>query len=144
MMSSPVPVNHSNNLPQVPFWGSFSNFYADPWLPFRQMEAETFRLDMKEDHDNYIIEADLPGVRKRDISLSLACGYLTISVDRKEDDEDEKKTLYKERRHTHMERSIFLAGATESGAKAKLQSGELVITIPKQHKGTSKQAIAIE
>lgn len=143
-MSDPVPVTRSGNLPQAPFGGVFGNFHSAPWFPFQQMETGTFRLDMKEDHDNYIIEADLPGVKKRDISLLLACGYLTISVACKEDNEDDKKTLYKERRHIRMERSIFLAGATESGARARLQNGELIITIPKQHKGTARQAIAIE
>lgn len=143
-MSNTVPARHQGGLPQAPYWAAPANFFSDPWFPFGQLEAETFKLDMKEDEDSYIIEADLPGVKKKDVGLSLACGYLTISVDRKEVAEDDKKTLHKERRYSHMERSIFLADATENGARAKLQNGELTITIPKQRKGTSKQAIAIE
>lgn len=135
-MSKLVPFNKETQIRQTPFSNMLEDFFTEPWYSFRLSELDAFKLDVKEDEKQYTIEAEAPGARKEDITLSLENGRLTISVAGKEDvKDDKKKTVHKERRYTYMERSIYLADAKETGAKAKLENGELVITVPKRSTG---------
>lgn len=144
MASKLVPFNKAAQTPQAAFGNMLEDFFADPWFPFRQPELETFKLDVKEDDKAYTVEAEVPGVKKKDITLDLESGRLTIGIAAKEEsDKDDKKVVHKERRYSYMERSIYLADAADSGAEAKLDNGELVVTVPKMHPGAPKQAIEI-
>lgn len=140
-----VPFNKGDQLAQTPFGNMLEDFFADPWFSFRQPELETFKMDVKEDDKCYTIEAEVPGAKKKDISINLQSGRLTIGVEGKEvTDSDKKKLVHKERRYSYMERSVYLADAAESGCEAKLDNGELVVTVPKKHAGDAQQKIEIK
>lgn len=133
-------------MPQGLFGNMLEDFVSDSWMPsFRMPETETFKPDIKEDGGSYTVEAEVPGVRKEDIALDLDGGRLTIGVAGRESvEEDKKKPVHKERRFTCMERSIYLADAAETGAKARLEHGELIVTVPKQRTGGSGRKIEIQ
>lgn len=143
-MSSNLPVKHSSQTPAT-FDTMLESFFTNPWFPFRQQDFKAFKMDVKEDDNAYTVDAEMPGVKKKDISLNIDSGYLTISVEGKENpDGDKKKVLHQERMYTYMERTVYLADADEAGATAKLDNGELIITVPKKHQGETSQKIDIQ
>jgi len=107
-------------------------------LPFskRNLITHSFKIDVKETSNEYLIEAELPGVQKEEINLSLNDdGKLTIAVDREEnvDETDEDNNyIHKERHYSSMERSLYLADANPEGeVQARLEDGLLNIRVPK-------------
>jgi HSP20 family protein len=121
------------------------DFFNDTWSPRRSLMYDTFKLDVQENDKEYCIEAELPGVKKEEINLELNEGRLTISINREESiDEEKKNYIHKERRFSSMQRSIYLADAKGDGVKAKLEEGVLNITVPKQEKLDSTVKINIE
>lgn len=98
--------------------------------------SDSFRVDVSETASQYVVEAELPAVKKQEIALNLDEGRLSISVNRKEETEqtdDKKAYLHKERRYTSMQRAIFLEDAVSETdqVEAKLEDGLLEITVPK-------------
>ena len=87
------------------------------------------------DTDNeYIIEADLPGVQKEDISLNIEDNSLVISVDHNEENaKEEKNYLHKERSSISMKRRIMLKDVKYDEISAKLENGVLIVIVPKDN-----------
>lgn len=128
------------------FQNMLDDFFAEDWSRPRSLMKDTFKIDVKEDEKEYMVEAELPGITKEDVNLSIEDGRLCISVNKEEvkEDKDEKNYIHRERRYTSMQRNVFLAEAADEGIKAKLEDGVLIITVPKKvHKDKSK-AIEIE
>ena len=79
----------------------------------------TMNVDVHEEENEYVLEADLPGIDKKDINLEVKDGVLTISADVNNEKKEEKKNyVYSERRCGHVERSFNLDGIDENGIKA--------------------------
>jgi len=116
------------------FYNLIDDFFSNTWMPMRSMMRDTFRLDIQENEREYCIEAELPGVKKEEINLELKDdGRLTISVEREESLEEEKKNyVHRERRYSSMQRSIYLRDAKTEGVKAHLKDGILRIIVPKE------------
>lgn len=143
-MSKLISFNHKSNDPVPAFSNMLDDFFGDPWFSQKMPEMQTFRLDVKEDDVAYTIEAEVPGAKKKDITLDFSEGRLTIGVEAKEIPEGEKhKFLHRERRYSYMQRSIYLADADAQGAQAKLEHGELIIRVPKRS-GLQSSKIEIE
>ena len=51
------------------------------------------RVDIREEDDRYIMEADLPGFRKEDIGIQLVDNIITISAEHNEDIEEKEKAI---------------------------------------------------
>jgi HSP20 family protein len=125
----------------------FEDFYnvLDDFFTPRSLERSTFKLDVQEDEKQYTIEAEMPGVKKDEISLNLEEGRLNISVKHEENTEDAQKNyLHRERRVSSMSRAIYLADAKADDIKAKLDDGVLTISVLKQDKRISSKSIEIE
>jgi HSP20 family protein len=91
------------------------------------------RIDLHEDEKSLEIVAELPGMEKRDVDISITEGFLTIrgekKLDRKEEDEG---YVLRERTFGRLERVVPLPdGLDVDSAKAKFKNGVLRITIPK-------------
>ncbi|MBS5825295.1 MAG: Hsp20 family protein, partial [Clostridium argentinense] len=63
-----------------------NQFFDDDFL--ERFNTNSFSVDLKEDEKSYVIEADLPGIKKEDICVEYNNGYLTISAKRDELIED--------------------------------------------------------
>lgn len=89
--------------------------------------------DIKENAKSYILEIDMPGFAKKDITLSFDDGYLTISAkqDCSEKDENKHNYLRRERCVGSCKRSFYIGEVDASEINAKLENGILNITIPK-------------
>lgn len=107
--------------------------------------------DISESEDSYQIEMDLPGFSKEDIRAELNNGYLIVRASRhaeKEEHDEERKYITKERYTGHYQRSFFVGHTiTEDDIKARFRDGLLTLTIPKmenQPEVEGKKYIAIE
>lgn len=149
-MSGFLPSNRKNrNLVSKDFddFGDFYNLVDDffNWPSRRNLMKNTFKVDVEEDKDKYLVEAELPGVGKDEVNIEMNEGSLNISVKREENINEEKKNyIHKERRYSSMSRSIYLEDAKSEGIKANLENGVLKITVPKESKPNNSVKIDIE
>jgi HSP20 family protein len=121
------------------------NSLFDTHYCHRRTLWEGFKLDVKSTGKEYVVEVEIPGVKKNEIDLNVEDQTLCISVCREKKVADEKDDyLHRERHDSTMERSIRLRDADFKQAKAKLENGILTITIAKQKKSDNVQKITIE
>lgn len=105
---------------------------------------DSFKLDVKDQESQYVIEAEMPGIQKENIHVRYDKDHLVLSVDQREEKEEDKDYVYRERRVTSMQRSLYLPNVKEDGIKAKLANGVLHLTIPKADDGSTTRTIEIE
>ncbi len=106
----------------------------------------SFRTDILDRGDAYVLQAELPGFRKEDINLELKDGVLTIEAKREEQSEEEKEGyLRRERRTGTFSRRFNVSGIQEDAVSARFQDGILELTLPKvQPEVPVPQKITIE
>lgn len=120
----PFERRSDNNLFDV-----FDNFFGKS-----SMSLPDFRTDIKEMEDKYVLEAELPGFNKEDITLDVKDGVLTISAEHKEEKEEKDEQgnyLRRERRYGSFTRSFDVTGIEEGGISAKYENGILKLALPK-------------
>jgi HSP20 family protein len=90
-------------------------------------------LDVYEDKDNFVVKAELPGMKKEDIEVSLHDGSLSISGERKTESKREDSEVYRaERFFGRFQRTVSLpATVAADKVKAAYTDGVLTITLPK-------------
>lgn len=96
-------------------------------------------VDIEETEDSFVLRADLPGVKEKDIEVTVHDGTLILSGKRELTNEDEAGT-YRERSFGAFSRQ-FLVGDSivESSITAKSKNGELMITLPKKEESKPRQ-----
>ncbi|MDY4223596.1 MAG: Hsp20/alpha crystallin family protein [Candidatus Limivicinus sp.] len=116
----------------------------DPFRAFDDMERSffrdvpsiaSFRTDVTDTGDAYKLEAELPGFKKEDIKIDVEDDCLTISAERKvdEDKKDEKNNFVKrERYYGSYSRSFDVSGINIDGIEASYTDGVLTLTMPKK------------
>lgn len=98
-------------------------------------EVSGFRTDIKKQDDKYILEAELPGFKKEDISIDIDKDCLTISAQRKTEETDEKGEngyVRRERYYGSFSRSFNIKGIDADGITAQYADGVLTLTMPKK------------
>ena len=113
----------------------FDNFLGRPapagssagraWLP---------AVDMHETKDDLVLKVELPGVREKDVTVSITGDLLTIKGERRWSEEEgrDQKFLHVERVHGQFERLIQLPMAVQADkVKATYRDGVLEVTLPK-------------
>ena len=90
-------------------------------------------LDIREEKGLFLIQAELPGLNKEDVSIEMDGGMLRINAHREHELElEEEGYLRKERGSMRFYRQIPLPdNIDQGGIKAKLENGVLNITLPK-------------
>lgn len=98
-------------------------------------------VDISEDDKEYLIKAELPGLKKDDVHISVEKGVLTITGERKfEKEEKDKKHHRVERAYGSFVRTFIVPDDAEADkVAAKFQDGLLTIHIPKSEKAKPKQ-----
>ena len=115
---------------------------------FGKNAARIMKTDVREKKDGYEVDVDLPGFRKDQIKIELENGYLTVSAEKNETEEEGKETskyLRKECR-VSCQRSYYVGDDVEvESVKAKYDNGMLELTVPKAApKQIETRSIAIE
>jgi len=98
-------------------------------------------LDMHEDKDNIVVRAELPGMKKEDINISLHDGSLSISGERRSEEKTENAEVYRAERFVgRFQRTVTLpAPVAVDKVKAQYKDGVLTITLPKTEEAKPKQ-----
>jgi HSP20 family protein len=109
-----------------------------------ELTAWTPSADISETAGEYLIKADLPGVKKEDVKVSLGDGFITLSGERKEEKQAKGENQIRvERFYGQFSRTFSLPEDVDAGAvSAKDDNGTLTIHIPKK-KGAKPKAVAI-
>ncbi len=90
-------------------------------------------LDVIEEKEQYVLKADLPGLKKEDIKLSVEDGILTIEGERKLEAEQQDKQFHRvERSYGRFARSLDLGGQVDTAKiQASYKDGVLQLVVPK-------------
>ena len=92
-----------------------------------------FGVDVREDADHLYVDAELPGFKKEDVEIMLENQTLTISAERKEEQEVQGELLLHERRYRQFRRSFTLPPTVdEKSVDAKLSDGVLHVVLNKR------------
>ena len=129
---------HHNKPTRRTDWGAglVDDFFRTPWFSGR-LSYDTFRMDVRETDKEYRIEADLPGVKKEDVDLSMDNGRLTISIQSSGDTEESQEGyVYRERHSDWMQRTVQLPDVSAEGVQAKLENGVSILVPPHIEAGT--------
>jgi HSP20 family protein len=98
-------------------------------------------LDVYDDKDRLVVKVELPGMKKDEIEISLHDGVLTVSGERKTENEvKEGQTFRSERYFGKFQRSVTLPTAVDAGkVKAAYKDGVLTIDLAKAEEAKPKQ-----
>ena len=118
---------------------------AQVYDPFREMEdmerrffgnsVQSFRSDIKDEGNAYLIETDMPGFRKEDIHIDIDDDILTIKAERHSDYEDKDKQgnyVRCERSYGTYSRSFDVSAIDVDHISAKFENGVLTLDMPKK------------
>lgn len=101
----------------------------------RNLGSLEMKTDIKEDGTNYVMEVELPGIEKKDISVALENGYLTVGVhqDTTVGDKDKKgRYLHRERFSGSASRTFYVGDVKEKDISASFNNGILSLSFPKE------------
>lgn len=120
------------------------SFMGPSWLPrlkMHEMEELSPTVDIFEDGSDVVVKAELPGMRKEDIDVSLTGDTISISGEKKKEEKVEKKNYYRmERSYGSFTRSFSLPSEVQSDkAKAQFNEGILEIRVPKTEEAKKKE-----
>jgi len=124
-------------------WDDFDKaierFFNVPWFPSVFHRGDPMRVDIKETEREYVVEAEIPGVKKDQIKLELDDDVLTIHVEQNEEIEAEGVNyIRKERKLANYSRSFYVENVKQDEVSAKYENGILKVILPKKEKGLKK------
>ena len=99
--------------------------------PFRELEEMSHSFW----NDNYVLEAELPGFKKEDISIDIDKDCLTISAERKSEEKGDKGDngfVRRERYYGSFSRSFNIKGIDTDAITAEYNDGVLTLTMPEK------------
>lgn len=121
---------------------------VDLYRPFRDLEemerslfsnsgASAFKTDIRDAGDAYVLESDLPGMKKEDIHIDIDGDRLSISAERsasREEKDENGGYIRCERSYGSFSRSFDISGIRADEISAAYEDGVLKLTLPKQTK----------
>lgn len=131
--SSPV-INRDEFL--TPFSSLFDEFFNQnfPSLDVGFLGKTAYpKVDIIDETDKVIIEAEIPGLKKDQVSVELEKGILRIKGEKKEDVETKQKNyVHRELKHSSFCRSFTVGENVDTGSvSAKYENGVLEVTLKK-------------
>ncbi len=140
-----VPARAESTRLHWPFEGvekRFEDFLRKPfslagpawWPGLKEVGGEIApSIDIYEEGDDVVVKAELPGMKKEDIEVSLADDSITISGEKKKEEKVERKGYFRhERSYGSFARSFSLPSEVRTDdAKAEFRDGVLEIRVPK-------------
>lgn len=123
----------------------FDEFFNDSFS-LTPLIDNRIRLDVKETQKEYIVEAEIPGVKKEDIKVEYSNNTISILVDNRSEVKEEKENyIRRERRFGCFRRQFYIENIKEDQITAKYDNGILTIILPKKEKDKpNKKSIEIQ
>lgn len=112
----------------------FDQFRGPDLFNERASGLMTPRIEVKEKKGQYLISAELPGVKKEDVHVTLENGVLTLEAESHQEDKEEKdgRVIRQERRYGRFARSFNLGtDVQQSDIHAEFKDGVLSLNIPR-------------
>jgi HSP20 family protein len=126
---------------------SLDNLFRGFFRPVRMdRDAPQIRMDVREDEKGYAVHADIPGVTKEDIHITIDGNTVSISAEVKRHAEQKggEKVLRRERYSGRVSRSFALENEVdEASASARYQDGVLELVLPKKE-ATAARRLAVQ
>lgn len=113
----------------------------DIMRPDRLLDENAVRLDVTETEQSYVVKAEMPGIKKENIKVSVQGDQVTISGESDtEQDRSEGNFVYRERYHGSQFRSFTLPQSVdEENATANCHDGVLELVLPKRGGSGARQ-----
>jgi HSP20 family protein len=113
----------------------------DLMRPMRMLDNEVIPVDVTETDQAYLVKAEMPGVKREDIKVSIQGDQVTISVETNADEErTEGNIVHRERYHGKQFRTFSLPQSVdEENAHATCNNGVLELKLPKKGGAGAKQ-----
>jgi HSP20 family protein len=121
-------------------------FYVRPLHGDALPNPSQIKIDVQETDEGYKVQAEIPGVAKEDIQVSIDGNVVSLRAEVSQVDEQKKddKVLRAERYFGSIERSFQLPSEVDaSKAKARYEQGVLTLSLPKKS-GSAAQRLQIE
>lgn len=120
------------------FGSLFDDFYE-----FKRFN-NIMKTDIYEKDGKYVIEADIPGFKKEDVSIDYEDGYITITAKKEEVIEENANYIRRERYYGETTRNYYVGNINEKNINAKFEDGTLKITFPKEEEKSNVKQIPIK
>lgn len=121
----------------------FDRFLQDSF--FTPSVNSGIKVDIKEEDNQYLLEAEIPGVKKDQIKVDYDRNYLTISVEQQEEINEEKDHyICRERRLGKTSRTFHAKDIDPDGIEAAYEDGVLKVILPKTREAQRKTSIEIK
>jgi HSP20 family molecular chaperone IbpA len=122
----------------------FNHYFDNIDLPLLR-EYQFMRSDIYEVDNRYVIDIDLPGLSKDNITINYDNGYITVDAINVVEKRSLDKYIRKERFTGEIRRSFYIGDKKEQDIKATYKNGILNITFPKEEANRkNKKNIAID
>lgn len=136
-------------------WSRFTHeidrMFDEFWYPSffrrgRQAQMWSPQVDVMEKEGELVVKADLPGIRREDLSVEVTEGMLTLRGERRQEEEREDEGFYRmERSYGTFLRTIPVpAGIDPEQVKARFRDGVLEIRMPMQKQMERARQIEIQ
>lgn len=126
-----MPFSHRNHLSVYDPFQEIEKFEKSLFSGFGDM----FRTDIHEKDGAYVLEADLPGMKKEDITVDIDGDCLTISAQRHselEEKDENHSYVRRERSYGSYTRSFDISGVKAEEISGSYENGVLTLTMPKK------------
>ncbi len=113
----------------------YEPFFSDFEKDFNFPQAPNFKTDIRDNGDSYILEAELPGFKKEDITIDINGDNLTISAkheETKEEKDSKGNYIRRERSFGSAARSFDISEIKSEDISAAYNNGILTLTLPKK------------
>ena len=140
-MSAYLPEIRRQGLLARPAWDLFDRMFEDFGLGLAREKEWIPSLDVTENDGEYVLTAEIPGLAKEDIDISLSEGLLTIKGEKKQEKKEETDTYHVvERSYGSFSRSLRIpSGVDLAGVKAETADGVLKVVLPKVEEEKSRK-----
>lgn len=136
------------NLTRIdPFEDLFRGFLVKPMEFQSPVEAPKIKLDVKEEAKAFVVHAELPGVKKEDLHVTVDGNQVSISAEVKQEKEVKEgdRVLRSERYFGKVSRAFQLSqDIDDAKAQAKFSDGVLELTLPKKKAAATVKRLTIE
>lgn len=138
--------NHFNNF----FEEMFKDSFLDPFFSqsYDTRQSQLMKTDVQEKDGSYMVDIELPGFAKEEIQAELNSGYLTITANHKESNEEKDAAgnfIRRERYTGTCQRSFYVGEhVREEDIQAGFKDGILKLAIPKKDAKIEEQVKKIE
>lgn len=123
----------------------FQAFFNEPFFNGFPESINSFKVDIQDKDNEYLLEADLPNANKENLKVTFENNVLTLAVEQNQQDKQENDNyICHERYQQSISRQFAFENVDHEGIQAKYENGVLSVTLPKSQAQDQKHQIKIQ